>query len=230
MKTLRYNAFNQIHKGLRALLYDTAIAIQHTDFLLPAQVHETFGKIEKTLWLFEGHAHTEDELLFPLLQSLSPDIVMDFEQQHQRDHELGESLRKLINAYNNAEDANARIHCGILLLQAFNEFTAFNLEHMNREETIINEALWQHYTDQDILAIEKTIVASIPAEKNPWYWKWMMRGLNNTEIITWLKKVKAFAPTAIFEALTGVAARELPTDRWTAIRQNTEEHAAMAGA
>ena len=28
----RYNIFNQVHKGLRALLYETIIKLQQTDF------------------------------------------------------------------------------------------------------------------------------------------------------------------------------------------------------
>ena len=31
-KFMRVNIFNQIHKGLRALLYDTSILLQQTDF------------------------------------------------------------------------------------------------------------------------------------------------------------------------------------------------------
>ena len=166
MKTLRFNLFNQIHKGLRALLYNTAISIQHTEFLQADQARETFDKVKKTLWVFNSHAHAEDELLFPLLQTFAPDIVMDFEQQHQRDHELSESLRLIVHSYSFATDSSAKLKCGILLQQAFDEFTAFNLHHMSREETIINEALWQHYADQDIAAIEKTIVASLPPEKS----------------------------------------------------------------
>jgi hypothetical protein len=32
MSENRYNVFNQIHKALRSLLYDTAVCIQKTDF------------------------------------------------------------------------------------------------------------------------------------------------------------------------------------------------------
>lgn len=222
MKTLRFNIFNQIHKGLRALLYDTALAIQHTEFLQAEQARHAFDKVEKTLWLFDSHAHTEDELLFPLLQTFAPDIVMDFEQQHQRDHELSESLRLIIHSYAFVADDTEKLQCGILLQQAFDEFTAFNLQHMNREETIINEALWQHYADQDIAAIEKTIVASLPPDKAEFSGKWIMRGLNSTEIITWLKKVQAMAPDFVFNGLCAIGARELPAERWTAIRERME--------
>jgi hypothetical protein len=223
MKTLRFNIFNQIHKGLRALLYNTAIAIQHTEFLQADRVKETFAKVEKTLWMFDSHAHTEDELLFPLLQTFAPDIVMDFEQQHQRDHELSESLRLIIQSYAAATDTADKLKCGILLQQAFDEFTAFNLQHMNQEETIINEALWQHYTDQDIAAIEKTIVASLPPEKSEFSAKWMMRGLNNTEIANWLKNVQVMAPEIVFNGLCAIAARELPIERWITIRDKMDE-------
>jgi len=42
--TQRYNIFNQLHKGLEALLYDTAIMIQQTSFCQPAEGKNHPGK------------------------------------------------------------------------------------------------------------------------------------------------------------------------------------------
>src|SRR5689334_1455648 len=151
MNNLRFNPFNQIHKGLRALLYDTALVIQRTDFSNEDQVRVTFKKIEKVLWLFEGHANVEDSMVFPMLQAVAPDVVEDFEQQHETDHALSHDLQNIMVAYNFARTQTEMLQAGNKVLHAFNEFVAFNLQHMNKEETIINDLLWQHYTDRQLL-------------------------------------------------------------------------------
>lgn len=223
MNKLRFNAFNQIHKGLRALLYDTALSVQHTDFAQEAQAKATFRKIEKVLWLFEGHAHTEDSKVFPLLKAVAPEVVNDFEQQHVMDHQLGEDLHNSIVAYDFAQSATDRINCGIKLLQAFDEFTAFNLQHMNKEEAIINSLLWAHFTDEQLLALQRDIVAGIPPDKNEWYSRWMIKGVNDAEMVGWLQKVKQTAPSVVFNGLVAMAEQELPEERWRAIRDQLTE-------
>lgn len=224
MENLRFNAFNQIHKGLRAFLYDTALSIQHTDFTQEDQARATFRKIEKVLWLFEGHAHTEDSKVFPLLQAVAPDVVNDFEQQHETDHRLGHDLENAITAYDFAKTPVDRLKCGIKVLQAFDEFTAFNLQHMVKEETVINSLLWKHYTDEQILAVQRDIVASIPPDKNEWYSRWMIKGINDVEMLIWLQNIKKAAPLPVFNGLCDIAGQELPAERWSAIRDRLEEH------
>lgn len=223
MEQLRFNAFNQIHKGLRALLYDTALSIQHTDFTQEAQARATFRKVEKVLWLFEGHADKEDTKIFPLLQAVAPDVVDDFEKQHVTDHQLGEDLQDAIVAYDSAQSVPQRIQCGAKLMRAFDEFTAFNLQHMNKEETIINSLLWKHYTDEQILSVQHEIVSSIPPDKNEWYSRWMIKGINDVELFRWLQAVQKMAPAPVFNGLCAMAGQELPEERWKAIRDQLEE-------
>jgi Hemerythrin HHE cation binding domain len=223
MKKLRLNLFNQVHKGLRALLYDTALSIQHTDFSQEAQAKATFRKVEKVLWLFEGHATIEDSKVFPLLNDVAPDVVDDFEQQHETDHKLGHNLQNTIVAYDFATTDTDRVHAGVHLQRAFDEFTAFNLQHMNREETTINELLWKHYSEEQLLALQHGIVSSIPPDKNEWYSRWMIKGINDPEMIGWLQKVQQTAPPPVFKGLCAMAEQELPAERWKAILDYMEQ-------
>ena len=41
---MRFNPFRQIHQGLRALLYDTALCIQHTHFENPDEMNFALEK------------------------------------------------------------------------------------------------------------------------------------------------------------------------------------------
>lgn len=217
MNTSRHNSFNQIHKGLRAQLYETALKIQQTDMSQAEAAAPVIEQIEEVLFLFESHAHGEDHYFNEPLEKTNPEVATLFEKEHVEDHRLANVLNSMIVSYKEAATPQARAEKGRHLFYAFNEFIAFNLYHMNKEEIELNAALWERYTDQEIKSIEQTLVQSIPPPKMMKYAKWMIRGINNSELIHWLDEVRRFAPPPVFEMLISIAKTELPEQRFTTI-------------
>ncbi|MBS1567642.1 MAG: hypothetical protein JST39_24880, partial [Bacteroidetes bacterium] len=117
-----------------------------------------------------------------------------------------------------AENEAAKNLIGRQILEAFNGFIAFNLYHMNKEETLLNAVLWEHYTDQEILGIQQNIISSIPPQILMEESRWMMRAISNTEIIGWLTGLKHNAPAPVFNVFLQMAAEELPGDRLATVR------------
>ncbi len=74
----RVNIFNQIHKGLRAALYDTAISLQQADFTSEAEAEEVLSKIKEVVMLFDEHAHKEDTYILPAILQFEPSVVDSF--------------------------------------------------------------------------------------------------------------------------------------------------------
>jgi hypothetical protein len=217
MNTLRYNSFNQVHKGLRVLLYETAINIQQTDMSEAAAAAPVIQQMEEVLFLFESHAHGEDHYFNEPLEKTNPEVATLFEKEHLEDHRLANVLSDLIVSYKEAATPAARAEKGKLLFYAFNEFIAFNLYHMNKEEIELNAALWARYTDLEIKSIEQTLVQNIPPQKMAQYAKWMIRGINDNELIHWLDEVRRFAPPPVFEMLISIAEVELSQQRFAKI-------------
>jgi hypothetical protein len=104
----------------------------------------------------------------------------------------------------------------------------FNLEHMGKEEEIINRILWRYYTDADLMAISRQIVSNIPMEHVAVANKWMMRGLNNPEISNWLKLVEKNAPEPVFQSLFTVAEKELSEKRFRQVLEGMTEGVMLA--
>jgi len=77
----RVNIFNQIHKGLRAALYDAAISLQQTDFTIEAEAEEVFSKVKEVVMLFDEHAHREDKFILSAISQFEPSVVDAFEQE-----------------------------------------------------------------------------------------------------------------------------------------------------
>jgi len=168
----RFNIFNQLHKGLQALLYDTALMIQQTDF-----------------------TRSQEGILTVYEQAVSTDEKLDA--------------------------ARAMSH-------AYRDFMIVTLQHMSKEENILNQLLWRRYTDAEIICIEQELLARIAPEEMALYNQWMLRGLNNREIIAWLRTVKKTAVGTAFQVLLAGAERELSVLRWQKIQEGLSEGALVA--
>jgi hemerythrin-like domain-containing protein len=228
MQVLRFNPFGQVHKGLRALLYDTALLLQHTDFSDELEISEAVERVRLVIHLFEHHAHIEDNEVFPLIKTYAPEIVEDFESQHEIDHSLAQGLERCLALFNETNSVGQNRWAGNELLQSFNAFLAFNVDHMKKEETIINGCLWQYYSDAALLKKVQEISAAIPPEENKHFVYWMLKGMATYEIIDWYNSLKHSAPRPVFRLFCGLAAEALPAEQWSRVKEGLQEEALRA--
>jgi hypothetical protein len=224
----RYNIFNQIHKGLRALLYETALTLQHTDFQFSEDAETAIAAVESALHIFHTHAHHEDSFVLPAIQKHEPALVQSFEDEHVMDDSLADLVSEKIGLLKQETSDSGKISAGYNLVQSFQEFIAFNLYHMNKEEDKINKVLWANYSDGELLQITRQIIESIPPVEMEIETIWMLKGLNNTEIIDWLKAVKQGAPEFVFRQLISQAEQALPLSRWNKVQESMTEGAMIA--
>jgi hypothetical protein len=99
---------------------------------------------------------------------------------------------------------------------------------MAKEEDVINKALWKHYSDAELHGITQKIIGSIPQPQMIRFSQWMMRGLNNNEIINWLKEIKNNAPDAVFQSMFEMAQQQLNSNRWMQVQESLTEGAMVA--
>jgi hypothetical protein len=225
---MRYNIFYMIHKALRTLMYETAVEMQRTDFINQDEADAILKKISGVVDLFDKHAHHEDSQVFSALIPYEPSVVDVFEQEHVIDHELAEKLRTLINIYVSLSTDEEKTQLGSAIRRSFTDFMVFNLQHMAKEEEIINNLLWRHYKDEDIRTIERRIVESQAPEEGAFVAGWMMKSLSTREIVGWLKEVEKNAPEFVFNNLFETAERELPHARFQQVVEGLTEGVMLA--
>jgi hypothetical protein len=225
---MRYNIFNQIHKALRALLYDTALTLQQTHFANPDESEPALTKVRSVLDAFDKHAEHEDNFVLPAIQHFEPSIVDAFEQEHVEDHALAEELRALLNTFDNENNSGKKAELGYNTMHTFIAFMTFNLEHMAKEEVVLNDRLWRYYSDAEIIVLNQKIVAAISPEEMEFTATWMMKGMSNAEITGWLKGVQKNAPEFVFSMLFTIAEKELPYNRFRKILEDLTEGAMVA--
>ena len=224
----RYNMFHQIHKGLSALLYETALKLQQSDFWHLEEAEDCIERINEVMALFQKHADSEDSVIFPAIEKYEPSIADAFTKEHVEDHKLSGKLQASLLAYKAAPTINEKIAASAQIHTAYTRFLVFNLEHMAKEEEVLNPLLWRYYSDKDLLELTQRIVRNIAHDKLERYNSWMMRGLNNQEITAWLKEVERHAPEEVFQSLFVTAEKELPQRRFRVVLEYLTEGAMIA--
>jgi hypothetical protein len=224
----RYQIFNNIHKGLRAALYQTALKLQQTDFLIEEEAEEATNKVREVIMLFDTHAGKEDRFILPAIAAYEPSVVDLIELEHEKDLQLSRQLNQLVSQYSTAASFDEKLATGAALTIAFVEFMVFNLQHMAKEEDLLNTILLRYYTDEELVDISSRIVAATPAWFNEFYSAWMLRGLNTREMINWMKVVEKNAPAMVFQDLYNASKRELSPSRFYRIQRAMAEGEVLA--
>ena len=224
----RYNIFYQIHKGLRTMLYETAIGLQQTDFSNEEETNAIAESISEVVVLFDKHAHSEDSNVLTAIESLEPSVASLFAEEHVKDHELSSRLTTLVNMLSAATSEDEKEELGSAIRAAFTEFVVFNLAHMAKEESQLSQLLWKHFSDEQLHGITMQIISQVPVHLLNAYNRWMMRGLSNNEISKWLKQVKNTAPDPVFNGMLQLAETELPSQRFSIITESLTEGAMLA--
>lgn len=218
----RYNIFHQIHKGLRELLYHNASLLQQTDFSSQGETNQVLSALSEVMDLFDKHAATEDHWILPSIEQYEPSVTTVFAEEHITDHVLGEKLRSIIRGIQESSKQEDRDTWATVLRPVYIEFMVFNLQHMAKEEEVLNPLLWRYFNDEELKGITGRILGYLPPEVLQQYSVWMLRALSNLEIAAWLKEVNATAPAFIYQNLLSLAQEVVPGNRWNLIQSELQ--------
>ncbi|MDB5196868.1 MAG: hypothetical protein JWP88_1239 [Flaviaesturariibacter sp.] len=213
----RFNCFTQIHKGLRALLFDTALCLQQADFTCEEEAEEALNKVREAVLLFDEHAHKEDQFLLPMIADFEPSVLDCFEKEHATDLALSNQLTASVETFFLLTNNEEKKATGQQLCTAFVEFTSFNLQHMAKEEDLINKILWRFFSDEALMNAQQQIIQSTPPWLMDFYAKWMLRGISTPEAIQWLQAVQKTAPDVVFQTLYNKAEKELSAKQFQTV-------------
>jgi hypothetical protein len=214
----RYNIFKRTHKGLRGMLFDAGARVQQTDFTKQKQASGAIDIVKQTTRSFLYHLKNEDNILYHSVVLYAPYIVAMIEQTNAKDEKLARTIDMLIEQYKDLATKSEMTSFGLELQAAFFEFTAAVLQHMNKEETVINELLWGNYSDSQLVTLEVEMLKQSTPDNCTWYTGKILKELSNPEIIVWINGIAEHASSNIIEKLINTTRRVLPINRWQMIR------------
>ncbi len=160
----RLDLFTALHKGLRAALFDAVRAVARADFRDEDQARGARAAVTDVLAFLADQAALADAVLWPEIAALGPELGASLRSDRVRvagvERKCAELAARIAETSGIARLAVARrLHATLALL------CAEHLVHMDRLETQANRLLWAHRSDDELRAIERRLLALIPAER-----------------------------------------------------------------
>jgi hemerythrin-like domain-containing protein len=216
----RVEVFINVHKGLRQALFGLGLKLGKTDWDDQTEVALVETDFKKLLHFLREHASNEDDFTFPLLESRSSGAAQAEKEEH---HRLEAELNQLEADFNLLrETGDNRRKNGYLFFRAYNCFLSHYLAHMDREEGFITEALYEHFTDEEIgKDFQKIIKRTSPADMGMML-GFMIPGMNPSERFVFLSKLRKTAPEEVFGKVKGLAQNVLNEQDWKKLSQKLE--------
>jgi hypothetical protein len=207
-----FDLYRDIHKGIRAELFDVTLASGRIDPSCRADRAALAGHVLSVGQVLEMHAHHEDVNLEPVLLEHAPSLA----EQIDRDHHVLDArfgfVTELAQSTVDAAAADQRRLMHLLYLE-LSGFTSAYLAHQSVEERVVMPALERAVGVDAVVGLHVSIVSAIAPEQMARSLAFMLPAMNiddRTELLTGMKKT---APKEAFEAVTGLAKSVLePTD------------------
>jgi hypothetical protein len=205
----RYDGYHGIHKALRLFMCDSLARVGRADPEDDDDVRATLEQVGDLLRLCELHLHHENEFIHPALERVLPGSSSRIRGEHAQHIETIREIRELVVLADHPR-ATQRAAALTRLYSALALFVAENFEHMHVEETEHNALLWAHYSDAELIEIERNLVASIPPQTTHKALHWFMPALNAPERAQMLQGMQGDMPPEVFRSVLDIAQRTIP--------------------
>jgi hypothetical protein len=217
--TPRFSPYAFIHKGLRVLMFSTLQNAGALDASRAEDRAQIVDEVERLLATCADHIAHENQFFHEPLRQRAPRAVLPFHEDHLEHRDALDALGSLLLRLRDAPDAQARALAYELYLR-LSIFIGENLEHMAEEESTLTQALWEHFSDEEILALETALQATLAPHEMAFYLGWMAQGMNAGETATLLAGARPNMPPEAFAELTGVVQSAMPHARWAAVARS----------
>jgi hypothetical protein len=211
--TPRLDLYSQIHKALRAMMFDTLERLGRLDVHDAEDRRQNLDQAERLLTQLASHLHHENKFLHTAIEARRPGAAAVTGEAHSEHLDSIDDLAAEIAALRNADAAHATA-IAQRLYRHMALFVAENLEHMQVEETANNAALWTLYTDAELEALHGRLVASVAPAELMQVAPWMARASHPQELASLLAGMQAGLPPQAFDALLSQMRPQLDEGRW----------------
>jgi hypothetical protein len=151
----RDDLFTNIHKAIRAGLFELITTAGATDWNDPSQLDVFEEKWQRMHQLLDAHTRHEDECILRILDSSDPASTRAAAEQHRSLDMWLDEIANWVGAIV-ADPDSVR---GLALYRELALFCADYLTHIHDEETLVMYRVWELCTDEDIAATRAAFMA-----------------------------------------------------------------------
>jgi hypothetical protein len=213
----RFSIYRPIHKAIRHILFSTSRQLGLADFGDDAVTQETLANLDATIEFLREHRSHEDVHVHTALERKIPGITASFAEDHEEDDRLTQEIEQLATRIKSATGAQ-RVELGVEVHERYNAYLGIYLGHLYREETVLQQALWDNFTDEELIAIDGAIAGEIAPERMGLWLTEMCASYNPDEITLILSIVKSEAPPEVFQGITQLAESVMQPAMWAKVR------------
>jgi len=214
MQLSKTDLFTFIHKSIRSMIYNAASKLQTADFTDEKEVKILLLSLRHDLDLLHEHAVNEDNIIFPEIANEEPQLIELLNEEHKKLESKLNGILAFIEKIEHSNSVEERVRLGNSLNSLFNDFIADYLAHMNHEEATVLEASFKYLTDEELIAIRTRIQSNVPPDRYKVWMNWMLRSLNNSELIGLLGSMKTGAPSNVFQNILDITKSVIDSERW----------------
>jgi Hemerythrin HHE cation binding domain len=215
---LLFNSYRDVHKGIRAELFDvtsSAGRLDPSDTVSWLALVDHLATVEFTLSEHAGH---EDLVVEPVLAEFDAVLAESIEQDHHHlDARFG-AIRELASAAASYPATDQRPIADVVYLE-LSGFTSEYLRHQLVEERVVMPALLAEVGLDEVLRMHLAIVSSIPPEQLAQSLSFMLPAMNLDDRAEMLGGMRETAPPPVFEGVVGLARSVLDPADFAALAQ-----------
>ena len=213
----RHEMYRPIHKALRHMMFAAAHTLGIADFRDDAEARDAIASLERIINVLIVHAEHENDYIHPDLEKRAPGLIAAYETDHQSDEEIYAELRRLGQEIANAT-SDQKVALGVEAYGLYNGFVGDYLGHLVREETELQQALWDNFTDEELAAMEGQIMANVPPDVRAEFLPEICAALNADELTGMLGQMKAMAPPEMFQGVMKMAEQAATPSNFEKVR------------
>lgn len=210
----RFDIYQPIHKALRNFMGDTLSRLGRVDVTDAEDLAGALSQVESLLDFCAKHVQHENDFIHTAIRARQPAGASRTSEDHVEHLHSIDALHKETRAVYAASDAQRHV-LALRLYRHLALFVAENLQHMHIEETANTAALWEHYTDEELMDLEARLVATISPADTMLTMRWMVPGITPQQRAALLGGMKAGAPAEVFEAVLNAVRPHLSAHDWS---------------
>lgn len=194
---MRIRSYDLPHKALRNALSQFMQLAGKTNFTDSAQVKRLKSIGNEVITLLHSHSNSENEIILKQLEDRQKgSSVADLNDHEALEEELNQLTKKL-DSLSSQTDSNRALE----FFQAVSAFYSHYLAHMVQEETITENLIQAHFTDEELIAHRNAIMQKIGFPELLLWLKYAVPALPDVEALELLKGVRGMVAAEDFQAV-----------------------------
>lgn len=207
----RFDIYKVMHKYIRGEINHIAEQCGNTDFMDADERIAFKVKFDTLFELLASHAENEDAYINPLLAEMNSSYAAMIEADHAKMEQLSSVLKKDLECLL-SKDVLTEVELNHFYLSII-QFQSLYFNHLHDEETKINQALQEGFSDEKLYRASGEMLKHMPADRMIEVTKGMLGKINHQERLAIYAEMQKSMPADVFQQMCKLAQAALSSEQ-----------------